>query len=151
MPKKQPKFHCKSDAQKKAIRKSYAVKAKQKPSPNVEPAVNGKREFSKKFPFWARLRISKNRTTLVIDEEQGIDKKTKKEADLFVHREATHTKGHGEPIIPNPDRDDPDPMYLRSPRKLPKKLFIPHNKDLDMPEELKQRYEKNNHKDDKKE
>lgn len=151
MPKKQPKFHCKSEAQKKAIRKSYAVKAKQKPSPNVEPAVNGKREFSKKFPFWARLRISKNRTTLVIDEEQGIDKKTKKEADLFVHREATHTKGHGEPIIPNPDRDDPDPMYLRSPRKLPKKLFIPHNKDLDMPEELKQRYEKNNHKDDKKE
>ena len=86
MPKKQPKFHCKSEAQKKAIRKSYAVKAKQKPSPNVEPAVNGKREFSKKFPFWARLRISKNRTTLVIDEEQGIDKKTKKEADLFVHR-----------------------------------------------------------------
>lgn len=151
MPKKQPKFHCKSDAQKKAIRKSYAVKAKQKPSPNVEPAVKGKREFPKKFPFWARLRISKNRTTLVIDEEQGIDKKTKKEADLFVHREATHTKGHGEPIIPNPDRDDPDPMYLRSPRKLPKKLFIPHNKDLDMPEELKQRYEKNNHKDDKKE
>ena len=151
MPKKQPKFHCKSEAQKKAIRKSYAVKAKQKPSPNVEPAVKGKREFPKKFPFWARLRISKNRTTLVIDEEQGIDKKTKKEADLFVHREATHTKGHGEPIIPNPDRDDPDPMYLRSPRKLPKKLFIPHNKDLDMPEELKQRYEKNNHKDDKKE
>lgn len=151
MPKKQPKFHCKSDAQKKAIRKSYAVKVKQKPSPNVEPAVKGKREFPKKFPFWARLRISKNRTTLVIDEEQGIDKKTKKEADLFVHREATHTKGHGEPIIPNPDRDDPDPMYLRSPRKLPKKLFIPHNKDLDMPEELKQRYEKNNHKDDKKE
>lgn len=151
MPKKQPKFHCKSDAQKRAIRKSYAVKAKQKPSPNVEPAVNGKKDFPKKFPFWARLRISKNRTTLVIDEEQGIDKKTKKEADLFVHREATHTKGHGEPIIPNPDRDDPDPMYLRSPRKLPKKLFIPHNKDLDMPEELKQRYEKNNHKDDKKE
>ena len=151
MPKKQPKFHCKSDAQKRAIRKSYAVKAKQKPSPNVEPAVNGKKDFPKKFPFWARLRISKNRTTLVIDEEQGIDKKTKKEADLFVHREATHTKGHGEPIIPNPDRDDPDPMYLRSPRKLPKKLFIPHNKDLDMPEELKQRYEKNNHKYDKKE
>lgn len=151
MPKKQPKFHCKSDAQKKAIRKSYAVKAKQKPSPNVEPADKNKKKFPKKFPFWARLRISKNRTTLVIDEEQGIDKKTKKEEDLFVHREATHTKGHGEPIIPNPDRDDPDPMYLRSPRKLPKKLFIPHNKDLDMPEELKQRYEKNNHKDDKKE
>lgn len=51
MPKKQPKFHCKSDAQKKAIRKSYAVKAKQKPSPNVEPAVKGKREFPKSSRF----------------------------------------------------------------------------------------------------
>lgn len=158
MPKKTPKFHCKSAAQKNAIRKSYAIKAKQKPLRN-DGAVREqnpdkvKREFPKDFPFWARLRISKNRTTLVIDEERGIDKKTRKEADLYVHREATHTKGHGEPIIPNPDKDDPEPMYLRSPRKLPKKLFVPHNKDLDMPEELKRRYEKNNHKDntDKKE
>ena len=94
MPKKQPKFHCKSDAQKKAIRKSYAVKAKQKPSPNVEPAVKGKREFPKKFPFWARLRISKNRTTLVIDEDIALDEK-KKTVDGYVHREATHTAGKG--------------------------------------------------------
>ena len=40
---------------------------------------------------------------------------------------------------------------MKSPRKHPKYLFVPHDKDLDMPEELKQRYEKNNHKDDKKE
>lgn len=157
MSKKTSKFHCKSEAQKKAIRKSYAVKAKQKP-----PCNNGavkaqnpdkvKKEFPKDFPFWARLKIYKNRTTLVIDEEQGIDRKTKKEEDLYVHREATHTQGHGELITPNPDKDDPNPMYLRSPRKLPKKLFVPHNKDLDMPESLRQRYEKNNHKDkDKKE
>ena len=151
MPKKQPKFHCKSDAQKKAIRKSYAVKAKQKPSPNVEPAVNGKKDFPKKFPFWARLRISKNRTTLVIDEDIALDEK-KKTVDGYVHREATHTAGKGfEKIEPNPDKNDPEPMYLKSPRKHPKYLFVPHDKDLDMPEELKQRYEKNNHKDDKKE
>ena len=48
-------------------------------------------------------------------------------------------------------KNDPEPMYLKSPRKHPKYLFVPHDKDLDMPEELKQRYEKNNHKDDKKE
>lgn len=148
MPKKQPKFHCKSDAQKRAIRKSYAMKAKQKPSPNVEPAVNGKKEFPKKFPFWARLKIYKNRTTLVIDEGPALDKQKKEMVDGYVHREATHTKGHGEPITPNPDKDDPEPMYLKSPSSLPKRFFKPHNKDLDMPEELKQRYEKNNHKED---
>lgn len=96
MPKKQPKFHCKSDAQKRAIRKSYAVKAKQKPSPNVEPAVNGKKDFPKKFPFWARLKIYKNRTTLVIDEGPALDKQKKEMVDGYVHREATpHKRSRG--------------------------------------------------------
>ena len=100
-----------------------------------------------KFPFWARLKISKRRTTLVIDEEEIIDKKSKKKEDGFVHREATHTKRKDyEEIKPNPDKDDKQPMYLKRPAKLPKRLFTPHNKDLDMPESLKKRYEKNNHK-----
>lgn len=154
MGKKQPKFHCKSEAQKKAIAASYARKAKQQKPPCNNGAVKAdNKEFPSEFPFWARLKIEKRRTTLVIDEAPALDKQKHEMVDGYVHREATHTKGHGEPVIPNPDKDDPEPMYLRSPRKLPKKLFIPHNKDLDMPEKLKQRYEKNNYKDrnDKKE
>lgn len=104
--------------------------------------------FPNKFPFWARLKISKNRTTLVIDEDTVLDKKSKKMVDGFVHREAIHTQKSGdyEEIKPNPDKTDPTPMYLKRPRKLPKSLFKPHNKDLDMPEHLKARYERNNKK-----
>lgn len=104
-----------------------------------------KPKFPSTFPFWARFRMSKNRTTLVIDEAPAKDKKGKT-VDGYVHREATHTEGHGERIYPNPDRTDPDPMFLRSPRCHPKFLFVPHNKELDMPESLKERYDKNNHK-----
>ena len=128
------KFQCKSEAQKKAIAASYAKKA-----------ANAKRELPKKFPFWARLKINKNRTTLVIDEEQYLDRRTKKIEDGYVHREATHTyRKDYEEIKPNPDRDDPEPMYLKRPRKHPKRMFSPHNKDLDMPDNLRERYEKNN-------
>lgn len=38
-------------------------------------------------------------------------------------------------------------MYLKSPRKLPVSMFSPHNKDLSMPEDLRQRYDKNNYKE----
>lgn len=108
---------------------------------------NGKPVFPNKFPFWARLKISKNRTTLVIDETQITDKKTKKPEEAFVHREATHRKKKGlEEIKPNPDKTDKDPMYLKSPSKLPKRLFKPHNKELDVPEHLRERYDKNNKK-----
>lgn len=63
----------------------------------------------------------------------------------FVHREAIHSeKKDYEKIDPNPDKDDSEPMYLKRPSKLPKKLFENHNKNLDMPEHLKSRYHKNN-------
>lgn len=101
-----------------------------------------------KYPFWARLKIYKNRTTLVIDDAPALDKKKNEMVDGYVHREATHTKGHGELIRPNPDKTDPEDMYLKSPTTLPKRFFKPHNKDLDMPQELKERYDKNNHKND---
>lgn len=106
-----------------------------------------KKEFPSTFPFWARLKISKKRTTLVIDEEQIIDKKSKKTEDGFVHREVTHTyKQEFEELNPNPDKTDNRPMYLKRPTKLPKRLFEPHNKELDMPQSLKDRYDKNNKK-----
>ncbi|MDR2090646.1 MAG: hypothetical protein LBP62_03225 [Clostridiales bacterium] len=104
--------------------------------------------FPDKYPFWARLKISKRRTALVIDEERVINKKTKKMEDGFVHREAIHTeKRDYEKIDPNPDKTDDRPMYLKRPAKKPKRLFEPHNKKLDMPKHLIERYSKNNKKD----
>ena len=106
------------------------------------------KEFPKKFPFWARMKINKHRTSLVIDEEKVLNKKTKKVEDGFVHREATSKYHKGfEKITPNPDKDRGlEPMYLKSPRKLPKRLFEPHNKKLVIPNYLKDRYNKNNKK-----
>lgn len=103
--------------------------------------------FPKQYPFWARLKISKNRTTLVIDYDKVLNKKTKKLEDGFVHREATSKSHKGfEEVRPNPDASRSDSMFLKSPRKLPQRLFTPHNKKLDMPEYLKNRYDKNNKK-----
>lgn len=112
------------------------------------PTKGTDHKLSTAFPFWARLKISKRRTTLVIDEAPAKNK-TKQLVPGYVHREATHTNGKNfEEINPNPDKTDPRPMYLKRPRCLPQKLFEPHNKPLDMPEELLKRYEGNNRKKD---
>lgn len=162
--KNNPKFRCKSEAQKKAIAANYARMAAQKkrsapspqqPNPQPQSAVTPKKEFPDKFPFWARLKIGKNRTALVIDEEPVVDKRTEKTVDGFVHMEATHSynKRFTE-VNPNPDKSDKRPMYLKRPDVKPKILFKPHNKELDMPDWLIEMYDKNNHKgddDDKKE
>ena len=109
--------------------------------------MNKNNSFPDKFPFWARLKISKNRTTLVIDEDKVLNKKNKKYEDGFVHREATSKFHKGfEEIKPNPDATKKDPMYLKSPRKIPKNMVKPHNKELNMPKFLKDRYDKNNKK-----
>lgn len=101
----------------------------------------------KPFPFWARIKINKQRTTLVIDEDKVYNKKKKKVVDGYVHREATHTyKKEFEKITPNPDKTDKKDMYLRRPHKHPKEMFEDHNKKLDMPKHLKERYDKNNKK-----
>ena len=147
MAKKRKHFKCKSETQKKAIKIAYAKKSQQ------QAVENKQKEFPDKFPFWARLKISKNRTTLVIDEALAKNKKTKKMEDGFVHREAIHPHGDGsnvkgyEKIEPNPDPTDNDPMYLKRPTKLPKRLFQPHNKKLNMPDDLRERYDKNNKKE----
>lgn len=112
----------------------------------MKRVINGHRkQFPEKFPFWARLKISKNRTTLVIDEKPGFDRTKRKFTNTFVHREATHTyKKDYEEIKPNPDKTDSNPMYLKRPSRLPQRLFKPHNKQLDMPEHLKNKYNRNN-------
>ena len=50
-------------------------------------------------------------------------------------------------IEPNPDPTDNDPMYLKRPKKTPKWLFQPHNKELNIPDHLRERYEKSNKKE----
>ena len=108
---------------------------------------NKKETFPSKFPFWARFKKNKNRTTLVIDEEFVKRKNSDKYDDCFVHREATHSyRKDYEEIKPNPDKDDSKPMYLKRPTKKPKKMFEPHNKNLRMPKHLKEKYLKNNKK-----
>ena len=114
-----------------------------------QSSAASKKEFPDKFPFWARLKIGKNRTALVIDEEPVVDKRTEKTVDGFVHREATHSynKRFTE-VTPNPDKSDKRAMYLKRPDVKPKILFKPHNKELDMPDWLIEMYDKNNHKGD---
>ena len=98
------------------------------------------------FPFWARLKISKNRPTLVIDEEKKINRKTGKEEDGFVHREVTHTEKKDYMLVePNPDKTDIEKMYIKRPSWLPKRLFRLETK-FDMPKNLEEQYSKNNKK-----
>lgn len=145
------KFKCKSEEQKRAIRANYARMAKQE----KKQSANKAEQFPKEFPFWARFKPNKNRTTLVIDEEKVKRKNSDKIDDCYVHREAIHESdenkkyidsGDYERVCPNPDKDDSDPMYLKRPRKHPKNKFSPHNKKLNMPENLQKRYEGNNNK-----
>ena len=104
-------------------------------------------EENQYYPFWGRLKIGKRRPTLVIDEEEAVHKKTKKKVPGYVHRETTHNKNKGyEEVKPNPDKTDPEPMYLKGARKAPKSLIKPLEEDFDMPEHLKKRYSKNNNK-----
>ena len=106
-----------------------------------------KNKLPKNFPFWARLKISKNRTTLIIDEDIVINKKSKKEEDSFVHREATSKEHKGyEKIFPNPDSSKKEAMYIKPPRKIPKYMVKNHNKKLSMPKHLKDKYNKNSYK-----
>lgn len=128
----------------KPVAKKSATGKKSKKT-TATKTEKAKKSFPEKFPFWARLKIEKKRTTLVIDKGKAIDKKKGREVDGFVHREATHSARKGyERIHPNPDKSDSKPMYLKKPKALPKTLFVPHNKNLDMPKHLQERYEKNN-------
>lgn len=89
-----------------------------------------KKLFPDKFPFWARLKIEKRRPTLIIDEEKAYNKNKKRMEEGFVHREVTHTKKQDYlPVIPNPNKKDKTPLYLKAPQKKPKRLFKPLKKN----------------------
>ena len=103
--------------------------------------------FPNEYPFWARLKIDKRRSTLVIDRDMAMDKKKKKLVPGFVHREVTSQyKKDREKIEPNPDPKKTEPMYLKGPKKTPKNLIKHHDGNFNMPDELKERYSKNNKK-----
>ena len=86
--KKKPRFKCKSEAQKKAIRRSYAIK-------------NAKN----KFPHFRKY--FKSRHPALILNEQGQN---------YRFRRVTSSKfsGHhlNEEVIPNPDKNRDEPMYI---------------------------------------
>lgn len=125
---------------KKTIKKKQSVK-----NPTVKEHATT--ALSKSFPFWGRLKIDKNRITLVIDETNVVNKQTKRVVEGYVHREGTHTANKKyEKISPNPNKNDNKPLYLKKPRKIPKILVKPMKKQLNMPESLKRKYEKNNKK-----
>ena len=146
--KKKIKKKTTSTTVKKLKKSSNVEKIKNIQSSNKKTVAKPIKTFPKEFPFWARFKLNKNRTTLIIDEELVLNKKSNKLEDCFVYREATHTKKNKEyeEIYPNPDTSDEKPMYLKRPRKHPKRLFSPHNKELKMPEDLRSHYEKNNKK-----
>lgn len=77
----------------------------------------------------ARLKIGKNRTTLVIDETKKIFKTNGREQEFYIHREVTHINNkNNEKIYPNPDEKDKKTMFLKLPRALPKRLFVENKK-----------------------
>ena len=85
------KFKCKSEAQKRAIRVSYARKAERKES---------------EYPHFRRYKVS-DHPALIIKEHSN---------DEYDYRKVTHSEKDGrhlnEMVYPNPDPTDKDPMYI---------------------------------------
>lgn len=112
-----------------------------------------RKKFPEEFPFWSRLKISKNRPTLVIDEDYAWDNVKNRYVDGFVHREVIHVDENDikkqkkyELVRPNPDKDDKQDMYLKKPTSLPMILFKPIPQSFDMPKKFIEKYSKNNRK-----
>lgn len=90
--KEKPKFHCKSEAQKKVIAKNYARKK------------DGRIEAP--YPHFRYYRKSKHPTLIV--GEQPVDE--------YKYRKVMHGEKDGnrnnEVVYPNPDKRDPKPMHI---------------------------------------
>lgn len=100
------KFRCKSEAQKKAIRRSYAIKAKQKDTKHV----------SAPYPHFRYYKKS-GHPALIVGEQPK---------DEYRYRKVMHSekdcKRTNEKIEPNPKPGDPDPMYIGKRVRHDKKL-----------------------------
>lgn len=90
------KFRCKSEAQKKAIRRSYAIKAKQKDTKHV----------SAPYPHFRYYKKSSHPALIV----------GKQPEEEYRYRKVMHSEKDGkrtnEKIEPNPKPGDPEPMYI---------------------------------------
>ncbi len=90
---KPPKFHCKSEAQKKAIRRYYAVKHQEAP-----------------YPHFRYYKPSKH-PALIVGEQV-----TENNVEEYRYRKVMHSEKDGErnneKVYPNPNPSDPDPMYI---------------------------------------
>lgn len=105
MSKKKTKFHCKSAAQKNAIRKSYAIKSAQK-------------RIEAPYPHFRYYRKSQHPALIVGEQKgtklnpQGIEVKT----DEYRYRKVMHGDRDGrhlnEVVFPNPDPKESAPMYI---------------------------------------
>ena len=119
------KFHCKSDAQKKAIRRSYAQR-----SETVSVHI------SAPFPHFRYYRKSKH-PALIVGEQTGIKKDKdgiEYKIDEYRYRKVMHGEKEGgrnnEVLYPNPDPSDPDPMCIAKRVRHDEKKYF-ENKPLD--------------------
>lgn len=101
--KKQPKFHCKSEAQKKAIAASYARKAAQK-----------KGRIEAPYPHFRYYKKSKH-PALIVGERRRTEQ-GEAPVEEYKFRKVMHGVKDGkrtnEMVYPNPDPRDPKPMYI---------------------------------------
>ena len=106
MAKKKVRFHCKSEAQKKAIRKSYA-----------EKSAKEKRRIEAAYPHFRFYRKSKH-PALIVGEQKGIKQTAQgeKQIDEYRYRKVMHGEKDGrhlnEVVYPNPNPKDDKPMYI---------------------------------------
>ena len=91
---KRKKFQCKSEAQKKAIKRSYVIKAKQD------------QHISAPYPHFRYYKKS-NHPALIVGEQPEEEYKYRK----VMHGEKDG-KRTNEMVYPNPDPKDPEPMYI---------------------------------------
>ena len=109
MPKKNKGFHCRSEAQKKAIRANYARRA----------AKNkyGNKRVEAPYPHFRYYKKSKH-PALIIGEQKNVQQtlQGKKEFDEYKYRKVMHSEKDGgrnnEKIYPNPNPKDDRPMYI---------------------------------------
>ena len=105
MGRRKPRFHCKTEAQKKAIKRNYAIKAKQE---RVEAP----------YPHFRYYRKSKH-PALIVGEQKSTKVNAQGntyEIDEYRYRKVMHGDTEGgrknEEVFPNPDPTDPDPMHI---------------------------------------
>ena len=94
------RFTCKSEAQKKAIRRSYAIRAAKKKEERIEAP----------YPHFRYYKKS-GHPALIVGEQKRNDGE-----DEYRYKKATHQPKEGrhnnDKIEPNPNPKDPEPMYI---------------------------------------